>query len=61
MSNKLIIADREFKSRLFLGTGKYSSGEELSKAIFDYSGFGYDDVYGGYGNTEEPEAGPFGP
>ena len=35
--------------------------EELSKAIFDYSGFDYDNVYGGYGNTEAPESGPFGP
>tara|TARA_R100000152_G_C6776263_1_gene205258 strand:- start:948 stop:1799 length:852 start_codon:yes stop_codon:yes gene_type:complete len=35
--------------------------EELSKQIFDYSGFDYDNVYGGYGNTQAPENGPFGP
>ncbi len=33
--------------------------ETEAKNIFDYDGFGYDDVYGGYGNTEEPEDGPF--
>lgn len=30
---KLIIAGREFNSRLFLGTGKYSSNEMMQKAI----------------------------
>ena len=30
---KLIIAGREFESRLFLGTGKFSSNELMQKAI----------------------------
>lgn len=30
---KLIIAGKEFNSRLFLGTGKFSSNEEMGKAI----------------------------
>lgn len=34
---KLIIAGKEFKSRLFLGTGKFSSNQVMSKAI-DASG-----------------------
>ena len=34
---KLIIADREFGSRLFLGTGKFSSNDLMTKAI-DASG-----------------------
>lgn len=29
----LIIGDREFKSRLFIGTGKFSSPQEMSKAL----------------------------
>lgn len=33
--------------------------EEEAKEIFDYGDFGYDDVYGGYGNTGDPEDGPF--
>lgn len=31
--NKLIIADKEFNSRLFLGTGKFSSNEIMGKAV----------------------------
>ena len=31
--NKLIIADKEFDSRLFLGTGKFSNNELMTKAI----------------------------
>lgn len=31
--SKLIIAGREFSSRLFLGTGKFDSNEKMSKAI----------------------------
>lgn len=31
--DKLIIADREFNSRLFLGTGKFSNNELMTKAI----------------------------
>ncbi len=31
--NELKIADREFTSRLFLGTGKFGSLEEMSKAV----------------------------
>lgn len=31
--DKLIIAGREFKSRLFLGTGKFSNNGQMSKAI----------------------------
>lgn len=30
---KLIIGEKEFSSRLFLGTGKFSSNEEMAKAI----------------------------
>ncbi len=30
---KLIIAEREFDSRLFLGTGKFNSNEQMEKAI----------------------------
>ena len=30
---KLIIAGREFKSRLFLGTGKFMNNEVMAKAI----------------------------
>lgn len=30
---KLVIAGREFSSRLFLGTGKFNSSEEMEKAI----------------------------
>ncbi len=30
---KLVIAGREFKSRLFIGTGKFSSAEAMSEAI----------------------------
>ncbi len=33
MLDSLKIADREFKSRLFTGTGKYASGAELAKAL----------------------------
>lgn len=33
MNDKLIIAGKEFSSRLFLGTGKFSSNEVMSKAI----------------------------
>ena len=33
MSDKLIIADREFDSRLFVGTGKYASNEIMAAAI----------------------------
>lgn len=33
MSDKLIIAGKEFSSRLFLGTGKYSSPEETVAAL----------------------------
>ncbi len=32
-ADKLVIAGREFKSRLMIGTGKYSSMEEMVKAI----------------------------
>ncbi|MGL5894987.1 MAG: thiazole synthase, partial [Bacteroidales bacterium] len=31
--NKLLIGDVEFSSRLFLGTGKFSSNQEMSRAI----------------------------
>ena len=31
--NKLVIAGREFNSRLFLGTGKFNSNELMAKAI----------------------------
>ena len=31
--NKLIIGGREFSSRLFVGTGKFSSNELMEKAI----------------------------
>ena len=62
------VYDDKFSGRMSDGENSRSPNksydgnvEELSKAIFDYSGFGYDDVYGGYGNTEEPEDGPFGP
>ena len=30
---KLIIADKEFDSRLFLGTGKFNSNEIMEQAI----------------------------
>ena len=30
---KLIIAGREFNSRLFLGTGKFRSNEQMKEAI----------------------------
>ena len=30
---KLVIAGREFNSRLFLGTGKFSNNELMAKAI----------------------------
>ncbi|QZT37706.1 thiazole synthase [Halosquirtibacter xylanolyticus] len=33
MSEKLIIADKEFSSRLFVGTGKYSSNSIMEKSI----------------------------
>ena len=33
MSNVLRIAGHEFKSRLFLGTGKFASGNDLKNAI----------------------------
>jgi thiazole synthase len=33
MEDKLIIADKVFSSRLFLGTGKFSSGEIMERAI----------------------------
>ena len=33
MSNKLILADKEFDSRLILGTGKFASAEALEAAI----------------------------
>ncbi len=33
MKDKLIIAGREFKSRLFIGTGKYASNEIMADAI----------------------------
>ena len=31
--DRLKIADREFDSRLFIGTGKYASNEIMSKSI----------------------------
>ena len=31
--SKLIIAGKEFSSRLFLGTGKFDSNEKMSQAI----------------------------
>ena len=34
--NKLIIGGREFSSRLFVGTGKFSSNELMEKAIEAY-------------------------
>ena len=37
MSDPLVIADREFQSRLFLGTGKFSSNETMRTAL-DASG-----------------------
>jgi len=62
------VYDDKFSGRMGEGTNSRSPNksyngnlEEESKEIFDYSNFGYDDVYGGYGNTEEPEDGPFGP
>jgi len=62
------VYDDKFSGRLADGENPRSSPksydgdlEQLSKAIFDYSGFDYDDVYGGYGNTDPPESGPFGP
>lgn len=33
MSEKLIIAGREFASRLFLGTGKFNDNALMAKAI----------------------------
>lgn len=33
MEDKLVIAGKEFSSRLFLGTGKFSSNEVMAKAI----------------------------
>lgn len=33
MASKLVIADREFDSRLFLGTGKFSNNELMAQAI----------------------------
>ena len=33
MDDKLVIAGKEFSSRLFLGTGKFSSNEVMAKAI----------------------------
>ena len=36
-SGKLEIAGEKFDSRLFVGTGKFSSGETLSQVI-EYSG-----------------------
>ncbi len=33
MNNKLVIAGRNFKSRLFVGTGKFSSNETMIKAL----------------------------
>lgn len=62
------VYDDKFSGRLNGGDNPRSedksyegSFEEASKAIFDYSGFDYDNVYGGYGNTQPPENGPFGP
>jgi len=62
------VYDDKFSGYLADGTQDRSSPksydgdvEELSKSIFDYSGFDYDNVYGGYGNTSTPESGPFGP
>jgi thiazole synthase len=33
MASSLVISDREFKSRLMLGTGKFSSNELMSEAL----------------------------
>jgi thiazole synthase len=33
MNNKLIIADKEFTSRLFVGTGKFSSAAQMQEAV----------------------------
>ena len=33
MTDALIIAGREFRSRLIVGTGKYKSGQETAEAI----------------------------
>jgi len=33
MNDRLLIADREFPSRLFLGTGKFSSGQVMQQAL----------------------------
>jgi thiazole synthase len=33
MNNKLIIADKEFTSRLFVGTGKFSSTAQMQEAV----------------------------
>ncbi len=33
LEDKLVIADRSFTSRLFVGTGKFSSGEVMERAI----------------------------
>ncbi|MDB4618951.1 thiazole synthase, partial [bacterium] len=33
MASSLVIAGREFKSRLMLGTGKFSSNELMSEAL----------------------------
>ena len=33
MEDKLVIAGKEFKSRLFIGTGKYSSNKVMAESI----------------------------
>ena len=33
MEKNLVVAGKEFRSRLFLGTGKFSSNEQMGKAI----------------------------
>jgi len=33
MNNKLKIADKEFTSRLFVGTGKFSSSAQMQEAV----------------------------
>ena len=51
IDKKFKIADKSFKSRLIVGTGKYKSFKECAKAIkhslselFSYSADGYDIV-----------------
>ena len=57
----LIHHDDKFSGILSGGVSLSSAGKSYTgdietdaRDIFNYEGFNYDDVYGGYGNTDEP-------